>query len=163
MREMLRRAGELGLSAVEGEVLHENRTMLRLVRAMGGRSLPSNGYFGTERVRFDLPLGSFERSTAGDYGKAHSASAPGRGRETARRIRDPLHTNDALRGQTRSIACSRILGRVRGAPLGQGRKVRSRGICARVLGSEVTDAVGDVPSKRQKPCVTNPFSSWTTT
>jgi acetyltransferase len=56
MREILRRADELGLSGVEGEVLAENRAMLGLVRAVGGRSLPSNGYFATVCVRIDLPF-----------------------------------------------------------------------------------------------------------
>lgn len=55
MREILRRADEMGLAGVEGEILSDNRAMRGLVRALGGRSLAS-GYYRTVRVRFDLPL-----------------------------------------------------------------------------------------------------------
>jgi acetyltransferase len=54
IREILQRAEGLGLSAVEGEVLPDNKPMLRLVRRLGGHILPSNGYFGVVRVQFDL-------------------------------------------------------------------------------------------------------------
>jgi acetyltransferase len=54
IREVLQRAEDLGLSAVEGEVLPDNKPMLRLVRSLGGHILPSNGYFGVVRVQFDL-------------------------------------------------------------------------------------------------------------
>lgn len=54
IREILQRAEALGLSAVEGEVLPDNKPMLRLVRRLGGRILASNGYFGVVRVQFDL-------------------------------------------------------------------------------------------------------------
>jgi GNAT superfamily N-acetyltransferase len=56
MAEALRRADELGLSSVEGAVLSDNRAMRRLVQTLGGRSLPSEGYYRTVRVGFELPF-----------------------------------------------------------------------------------------------------------
>ncbi len=54
MTDMLDAARERGLSKVVGQVLHENARMLQLVKACGGRVLPSDGDFHVVRVAFDL-------------------------------------------------------------------------------------------------------------
>lgn len=55
MQEMLHWARERGLARVEGHVLPENKDMLRMVRTLGGRVLPTGPDFGTARVAFELP------------------------------------------------------------------------------------------------------------
>lgn len=55
MAEMLGWAVDLGLGRVDGEVLHQNTGMLRLVRSCGGEILPYSGDAGVTRVSFAPP------------------------------------------------------------------------------------------------------------
>jgi acetyltransferase len=55
MSEMLGWAVDLGLPRVDGEVLPENRAMLRMVLSCGGVILPRGPDFRTVRVAFDPP------------------------------------------------------------------------------------------------------------
>ena len=55
MAEMLGWAVDLGLPRVDGDVLPENSSMLRLVRSCGGVILPRGRDFQTVRVTFDPP------------------------------------------------------------------------------------------------------------
>jgi acetyltransferase len=67
MQEMLDWAEKRGLKRVEGDVLPENRTMLRMVRACGGVIAPLGRDFQTVHVAFDLPRANVSRpSSAGE-------------------------------------------------------------------------------------------------
>ncbi len=55
MAEMLGWAVDLGLPRVDGDVLAENRAMLRMVRSCGGVVLPRGPEPGIVRVTFDPP------------------------------------------------------------------------------------------------------------
>jgi acetyltransferase len=55
MAEMLGWAVDLGLARVDGDVLAENKAMLRMVRSCGGVILPRGPEPGVSRVSFDPP------------------------------------------------------------------------------------------------------------
>lgn len=67
MREMLGWARAKGLVRVEAEVMAENRRMLRLVRAFGGRVRVTDRQVGTVRVAIELEApGGADRASLGE-------------------------------------------------------------------------------------------------
>lgn len=58
MREMLGWAAERGLTRVEGEIMAENKRMLRLARAFGARVEPRSRDFHTIRVTIEVTPGA---------------------------------------------------------------------------------------------------------
>lgn len=54
MQEMLAWATQHGIERIDGELLRENAKMMRLVKSLGGITVPKDSDFLTVRVAFDL-------------------------------------------------------------------------------------------------------------
>jgi len=61
MQEMFTWAWQHGVERVDGELLRENAKMLRLVKSLGGATVPKDNDFSTVRVAFGLSTASLSR------------------------------------------------------------------------------------------------------